>query len=198
MISRWNAQFAPQSRRVKYKKMIASPFAFFRGTNHLFWNDFANDIRLTQFGNAQTRIWIQGDLHAENFGTYDTAQGTIVYDLNDFDEAVIADYQYDLWRMAVSIVLIARQQRIDVSSQKNILDAFAQSYLKALERVIDDNEETHTVLTKKNANPNTTNITINPRACFVNIGEKSTLTSSCCGDITSPIDTVFSFNNCCP
>ncbi len=105
-----NDALPPTDRQAKYAKMAASPFVFFRGTNHVFCADFAGDPRLSQFGGSRMRTWLQGDLHVENFGAFSNDEGDVVYDSNDFDEAVIADYQYDLWRMAVSIVLVAREQ----------------------------------------------------------------------------------------
>ncbi len=118
----------------KYCKMGDSAFPFYRATNYLFWNDFANDERLQKFGNEKTKTWILGDLHVDNFGTFDNSQGDIVFNVNDFDESVIADYQYDVWRMAASIVLVARNPEMDLFSQNpkkqaQIIDAFTESYL---------------------------------------------------------------------
>ena len=134
-IDGWNDQLASDDRREKYDKMKSSAFIFYRGTNHLFWEDFAGDKRLSRFGDEFTRTWLQGDLHAENFGAFGNDEGEVVYDINDYDEAVIADYQYDLWRMAVSIVLVARQDenaKLSDKDQAAVIDAFASSYLDQL------------------------------------------------------------------
>ena len=104
-----NKHLTDVERTAKYNKMAQSAFRFYRGTNHLFWADFSGDERLQRFSSSQTRIWLQGDLHSENYGAYHNDSGDIIYSLNDFDDAVVADYQFDLWRMAVSIVLVARQ-----------------------------------------------------------------------------------------
>ncbi len=150
-INGWNRSISKADRAVKYCKMTAAAFIFYRGTNHLFWADFAHDSRLKQFGNAQTRIWLQGDLHAYNFGAYENSKGELVYGLNDFDEAVIADYQYDVWRMAISLILIARENgKLSVKEQEQALDAFAKSYLNTLTDVQGNNKETATVFSKKN------------------------------------------------
>lgn len=106
----WNNALSDKdSGQSKYCKMASAPLIFYRGTNHLFWSDFSDDKRLRYFGNRQTKTWLQGDLHAYNFGSYSNSKEEVVYDLNDFDETFIADYQYDLWCMAVSLVLVARQ-----------------------------------------------------------------------------------------
>ncbi|NEQ49442.1 MAG: DUF2252 domain-containing protein [Leptolyngbya sp. SIO3F4] len=104
-----NQNLSSEDRQTKYCKMASSPFLFYRGSNHLFWEDFATDSRLSQFGNNKTKIWIQGDLHTDNYGSFDNDEGEIVYTLNDFDESVVADYQFDVWRMAISLVLVANQ-----------------------------------------------------------------------------------------
>ena len=126
-----SADLDPADRAEKYARMAESPFAFFRGTNHLFWADFAEDPQLSEYGGTEeTRTWIQGDLHAYNYGTFDNDEGQVVYDLNDFDEAVVADYQFDVWRMAVSIALIANANGID--DVDGVVDAFSESYLDTL------------------------------------------------------------------
>lgn len=132
-IIHWNRNLIPRDRAAKFAKMRASPLAFYRGTNHLFWAAFADDARLRQFGHEGTRIWIQGDLHAFNYGAYHNDDEEIVYGLNDFDEALIADYQYDLWRMAASLVLIARENELGGQSEASMaITAFCETYLDVL------------------------------------------------------------------
>ncbi len=129
MITAWNHDLSAGDRDAKYCKMAASPFAFFRGTNHLFWADLAGDARLARFGSDATRTVIQGDLHVANLGAFDDDRGTIVYDLNDFDEALVADYQYDVWRTAISIALVARA---DGLGERDPIDVFTEAYLDAM------------------------------------------------------------------
>ena len=129
----WNRALKTADRQVKYCRMASSPLVFFRGTNHLFWADFAGDARLTRFSNDQTNTWLQGDLHAYNFGSYGNDEGEVVYDLNDFDDALIADYQFDLWRMAVSMVLVARQSGfLSKREQERGVIEFVTAYLDGL------------------------------------------------------------------
>ena len=77
----------------------------------------------------KTRTWLQGDMHAENIGSFENGIGELVYDLNDFDDAVIADYQFDVWRMAVSLQLVARRNGI---AGDTAVGAFAKSYLEVM------------------------------------------------------------------
>lgn len=77
-IERWNSDISAANKEIKFNKMATSPFIFYRATNHLFWLDFANDERLTQFGDQKTATWIQGDLHVENMGSFCTDEGDVI------------------------------------------------------------------------------------------------------------------------
>lgn len=149
-ITQWNAALSEDNRTEKYCKMASSPYYFFRGTNHLFWQDFANDARLATYATAQTATWLQGDLHAYNFGSFANDSGMIVYDLNDFDEAVIANYQYDVWRMAVSLVLIANENNLSTTAKNQTLDDFSEAYLDAMADYHGTNAEINAVFTEAN------------------------------------------------
>ena len=136
----------------KYCKMGDSAFPFYRATNYLFWNDFSKDERLQQFGNKKTKTWILGDLHVDNFGTFDNSEGDIVFNMNDFDESVIADYQYDVWRMAASMILVARNSGLetfskDTEKQEKIIDAFSESYLDKIASYLGNDKEVKTDFT---------------------------------------------------
>ncbi|MGR9053664.1 MAG: DUF2252 domain-containing protein [Gammaproteobacteria bacterium] len=132
-IEEWNKWLDPAARTEKYGKMALSPFIFYRGSNHLFWQDFSGDRRLERFGDEYTRTWLQGDLHAENFGAFSNDEGKVVYSVNDFDEAVYADYQFDVWRMAVSLAIIT-DGMVDDGKRGKILDQFSDSYLAAIKK----------------------------------------------------------------
>lgn len=95
----------PESFRRKFRKMAASPFAFYRGSAALFYADMSLDTEEPADPRA-ARVWIQGDLHAENFGTYLNSAGRLVFDVNDFDEAYIGHFGWDLRRLATSLALI--------------------------------------------------------------------------------------------
>src|SRR5215216_3525645 len=95
----------PDAFRRKFRKMAASPFAFYRGSAALFYADIAKAD--DPYANEQTsRVWIQGDLHAENYGTYLNSEGVFVFDVNDFDEAYLGAFTWDVQRMAASIALL--------------------------------------------------------------------------------------------
>lgn len=146
-----NAALSATTREEKYSLMEDSPFAFYRGTNHLFWSDHGLSADLAIYGNrSASRTWLQGDLHADNFGAFDNDQGTVVYDLNDFDEGVVADYQLDLWRMAVSIVLVARQNGFSNAQAGVFVDSFIEHYLDSIETYVGSSAETTRIFTASN------------------------------------------------
>ena len=68
--------------------MAADPFAFYRGSAPLFYSD-VDRLDDPWVDDATSRVWIQGDLHAENYGTYMDSAGVLVFDVNDFDEAYL-------------------------------------------------------------------------------------------------------------
>ncbi|WP_345761338.1 DUF2252 domain-containing protein [Diaminobutyricibacter sp. McL0608] len=85
-------------------RMLANPFAFYRGTAAIQ----AADLRTGVDTNAE--IVICGDAHIANFGLYASPQRTMVFDLNDFDEASYGPWEWDLKRMVTSVVIAARHK----------------------------------------------------------------------------------------
>lgn len=135
-LARVNGGLSPRDRREKYLRMSESPFAFYRGTAHLFYRDLAarNLPMISDFFTPQTQTWIMGDLHINNFGAFRDAAGDVVYDINDFDEAWVANFLYDLWRGAASLVISGRACGFDKDDIKTCLDTFALRYLEELEK----------------------------------------------------------------
>lgn len=142
-ISSANAALSESSRSEKYAQMKESPFAFFRGSNPLYWKDLGRSSQLGTFGGvAATRTWLNGDMHADNTGAFDDDQGAIVFALNDFDEALVGDYQLDVWRLATSLVLIARQNGVfSAPEQDAIVDAFSEAYLDTMDSYVGNDGE---------------------------------------------------------
>ncbi|WP_404375446.1 DUF2252 domain-containing protein [Vreelandella aquamarina] len=132
-IQQANAPLSAAHRQAKYAKMAASPYRFFRGSNHLYWQDVWHDWRFALFGGwPNTQTWLQGDAHAYNFGAYGHHDDQVRYGMDDFDDALIGDYQYDVWRLAISLVLDAREnvelnpKAID-KSLKKLLEGYMET-----------------------------------------------------------------------
>ncbi|WP_432133569.1 DUF2252 domain-containing protein [Streptomyces sp. bgisy154] len=92
---------------IRVGRMAATPFAFLRGSAGLMAYDLA---RTPMTG---VRAQICGDAHAGNFGLYGDARGGLVIDLNDFDETVDGPWEWDLKRLATSLVLAGRETGAD-------------------------------------------------------------------------------------
>ena len=114
--------------RRKFRKMAASPFAFYRGSAPLFYADV---VRLEDpWADERTsRVWIQGDLHAENFGTYMDSAGILVFDVNDFDEAYLGHFTWDLRRMAASLALLGFAKALSDEAIERMIETYGRSYL---------------------------------------------------------------------
>lgn len=96
----YNAGREAERLGMKYRAMRQSAFAFMRGTCHLYYEDWpAAERALNEFPLA----WISGDLHLENFGCYKGDNRLVYFDLNDFDESVLAPASWELARWLTSI-----------------------------------------------------------------------------------------------
>jgi uncharacterized protein (DUF2252 family) len=106
------AQRSPELMRHKIARMAEGPFAFFRGTFHLFARDVLDRglIPLSLLSGDGVEMDLVGDLHSENYGTYKASDGLIHYDINDFDETTRGRFDFDVCRLAVSHFLAARER----------------------------------------------------------------------------------------
>ncbi|HKH58570.1 MAG TPA: DUF2252 domain-containing protein [Rubrobacter sp.] len=118
----------PEAFRQKFRKMAADPFAFYRGSACLFYADM--DGEEDRWADERTsRIWIQGDLHAENFGTYMAGDGVFVFDVNDFDEAYLGHFTWDIKRMVASVALLAWMKAISDADIASLIETYVRAYM---------------------------------------------------------------------
>ena len=118
----------PVAFRTKFRKMAADPHAFYRGAACLFFADVtAGD---DEWANEQSsRIWIHADLHVENFGTYLNSDGRLVFDVNDYDEAYLGHFTWDLQRFAASLALVCWQKALPEEEIRRLVRRYAKAYL---------------------------------------------------------------------
>ncbi|QFU85422.1 DUF2252 domain-containing protein [Amycolatopsis sp. YIM 10] len=122
--------------RRKFRKMAAAPFAFYRGSACLFYADMAAEH--DRWADDRTsRVWIEGDLHAENFGTYMDAAGALVFDINDFDEAYLGSFTWDLKRLAASVALMAWGKAISDVDIEALIGTYLRSYVRQVREFAD-------------------------------------------------------------
>jgi uncharacterized protein (DUF2252 family) len=98
-ITNFNKGRLPALLQLKYKAMAVNVFTFFRGTCHLFYEDLSVAKPLP----PSPLVWICGDLHLENFGSFKGDDRQEYFDLNDFDESMLAPTAWELVRMVTSI-----------------------------------------------------------------------------------------------
>ncbi len=146
-IQQANAPLSTAHRQAKYAKMAASPYRFFRGSNHLYWQDVWHDWRFALFGGwPNTQTWLQGDAHAYNFGAYGHHDDQVRYGMDDFDDALIGDYQYDVWRLAISLVLDARENaELSPKAIDKALNKLLEGYMDTLSVHREDDVAIHAI-----------------------------------------------------
>jgi uncharacterized protein (DUF2252 family) len=119
----------PAAFELKFRKMAASAFAFYRGSACLFYHDLQHQKDQDPFLNDQTsQVWIHGDLHAENFGTYMGSHGRLVFNVNDFDEAYVGPFTWDLKRFAASIALIGYSKALSDRQISRLVQHYLTAY----------------------------------------------------------------------
>lgn len=138
-IKDFNEDRDPFLLALKYDKMMDNPFSFFRGTCHLFYEDLSKKSSFED----DTKVWICGDLHIENFGRYRGIDSKLHYDIEDFDEAVLAPVTWEILRIITSIHLAAEQLKTDketadlsLEKSKELSKHFLETYIKVILEVI--------------------------------------------------------------
>jgi uncharacterized protein (DUF2252 family) len=111
---------------IKYARMQVSPFAFFRGAVSIMAADLG---RLPHSGLIAQ---LCGDAHVQNLGSFAAPDGKLVFDLNDFDETVRGPWEWDVKRMATSIVLAGETSGHDRARSKEAAELFAEHYCESI------------------------------------------------------------------
>ena len=108
----------------------------------LFYNDVTAETDDWADHGAE-RIWIHGDLHVENFGTYLNSDGRLIFDVNDFDEAYVGRFTWDLQRFAASLALVAWQKALPEDAIRKLIARYARSYLAQVNHYVrsDDDDD---------------------------------------------------------
>jgi uncharacterized protein (DUF2252 family) len=113
---------------LRYARMITSPFAFLRGSAAVMMADLAAD--------PTTGITVQacGDMHLANFGVYASAERSLVFGINDFDETYPGAWEWDLKRLAASAVVAGRYLGGDRALGEDTVRSIVQAYQHHLQK----------------------------------------------------------------
>jgi uncharacterized protein (DUF2252 family) len=118
----------PEPLAMKYARMRTSPFVFLRGTCHLFHQR----LPLERVLDAAPKVWVCGDLHLENFGSYKGDNRLAYFDMNDFDEAALAPCTWDMVRFLTSVRLGMAELKVEPSGITRLCQVFLDSYAREL------------------------------------------------------------------
>jgi uncharacterized protein (DUF2252 family) len=115
---------------IRYDRMRASPFGFFRGAAAIMNADLADT--------PTTGLWVQacGDCHLANFGTFASPEGTPVFDVNDFDETLPAPFEWDLKRLAASFAVSAQSRDLGDRTARHLAAAVVQAYRRHMQQLV--------------------------------------------------------------
>ncbi len=108
--------------------MAESRFRFFRGSGHLFYEDLSKAEHFP----VSPPAWICGDMHIENFGSFKGDNRQVYFDLNDFDEAILAPCLWEVVRMLTSILLAFEGLDLPKKEALNVTRQFIDVYAKTL------------------------------------------------------------------
>jgi uncharacterized protein (DUF2252 family) len=112
----------PELLPIRYGRMQQSPFAFFRGSAAVMAWD------LSRTPATGIRVQACGDCHASNFGGFASPERQLLFDINDFDETLQAPWEWDIKRLAASIVLASRELGLGGGRCEDAVQTMAKSY----------------------------------------------------------------------
>jgi uncharacterized protein (DUF2252 family) len=112
----------PELVPIRYGRMAASPFAFFRGSAYVMASDLAESP------NSGLRVQLCGDAHLSNFGGFASPERDLVFDLNDFDETIPGPWEWDLKRLAASACVAGRERGFSAKQRREIVQRSVRSY----------------------------------------------------------------------
>lgn len=130
ILARQNATRVPELIPLRSERMSASAFAFYRGTAAIMAADQGRDPH------SGILVAYCGDAHVSNFGFYASPQRTLVFDLNDFDEAAWAPWEWDLKRLVTSVIIGGRAANRNASAIESAARGTVDSYTRSLQAAI--------------------------------------------------------------
>ncbi len=107
---------------IRHERMAVSPFTYFRGAAAVMAEDLAHTPR------CGLRVQACGDAHLLNFGTFATPERRVVFDVNDFDETLEAPFEWDVKRLATSLVVAGRDLSLAAAETETAARAAVAAY----------------------------------------------------------------------
>jgi uncharacterized protein (DUF2252 family) len=116
----------PELVPIRYGRMSASPFAFYRGAALIMAADLANGV------DSGLRVQLCGDAHMSNFGVFESPERRLVFDINDFDETHPGPFEWDVKRLAGSLAVAGRENGFSTKKRRRVVLAAATGYREAM------------------------------------------------------------------
>jgi uncharacterized protein (DUF2252 family) len=116
----------PELVGLRYARMAASPFAFFRGAAKIMAADLASSA------NSNISVQLCGDAHLANFGLFASPERQLVFDINDFDETLPGPWEWDVKRLATSLEVAARDNGVADTTRRSIVAGSVAEYRRAM------------------------------------------------------------------
>jgi len=126
LLERQAATRVPELVPIRYGRMLVSPFAFYRGAAKLM----ASDLQTTP--SSGLRVQACGDAHLSNFGAFASPDRRLVFDANDFDETLPGPWEWDLKRLAVSMLLASRENGYRADRADQVVLGAVAAYREAM------------------------------------------------------------------
>jgi Uncharacterized protein conserved in bacteria (DUF2252) len=121
LLERQAATRVPDLVPIRYGRMLVSPFTFYRGAASIMAHDLAATPR------SGLQVQCCGDAHLSNFGVFASPERRLVFDINDFDETLPGPWEWDVKRLAVSMLIAARDNSYAPKDQERVvLDTVGQ------------------------------------------------------------------------
>ena len=115
LLERQAATRVPELVPIRYGRMLVSPFTFYRGAARIMAHDLAATPR------SGLQVQCCGDAHLSNFGVFASPERRLVFDINDFDETLPGPWEWDVKRLAVSMLIAARDNGYRVRDQERVV-----------------------------------------------------------------------------
>jgi uncharacterized protein (DUF2252 family) len=126
LLEEQNATREPDLVPVRHGRMMVSPFTFYRGAAKIMAADLADTPT------AGLNVQLCGDAHISNFGVYASPERTLVFDLNDFDETLPGPFEWDVKRMAASVLIAGRNNAFTKADASAATLASVMAYREAM------------------------------------------------------------------
>ncbi|MCL2769695.1 MAG: DUF2252 domain-containing protein [Solirubrobacterales bacterium] len=116
----------PELVPIRYGRMAAGPFAFFRGAAYVMASDLAGTPR------SGITAQVCGDAHLSNFGGFASPERDLIFDVNDFDETLPGPWEWDVKRLAASVAIAGRERGFTAKQRRDNVAAAARQYRETM------------------------------------------------------------------